>query len=145
VRIEMEPIGFVRTEAEKVPRNFRVSEVEGTLELEEAYEEGLADIEPGQRIVVIFNFHESPAFTPRLLRQTPPHRRREPSRADGSMGVFSICSPVRPNPVGMSILEVLGVENATLRVKGLDMRDGTPILDIKPWISDGRDHPAREG
>ena len=137
----MEPIGFVRTEAEKVPRNFRVSEVEGTLELEEAYKEGLADIEPGQRIVVIFNFHESPAFTPRLLRQTPPHRRRKPSRADGSMGVFSICSPVRPNPVGMSILEVLGVENASLRVKGLDMRDGTPILDIKPWISD-RDHPA---
>jgi tRNA-Thr(GGU) m(6)t(6)A37 methyltransferase TsaA len=141
----MEPIGFVRTEAEKVPRNFRISEAKGTLELKEAYEEGLADIEPGQRIVVLFNFHESPAFTPRLLRQTPPHRRRISSRADGSMDVFSICSPVRPNPVGMSILKVLGVENATLHVKGLDMRDGTPILDIKPWISDGRDHPAREG
>jgi tRNA (Thr-GGU) A37 N-methylase len=68
----MEPIGFVRTEVEKVPRNFRVSEVEGTLKIEEAYAEGLADIEPGQRIVVIFNFHESPAFSSHLLRQTPP-------------------------------------------------------------------------
>ncbi len=143
--IEMEPIGFARTDVEKVPRSFRVSEVEGTLEIEETYEEGLADIEPGQRIVVIFNFHESPAFSPQLLRQTTPHRRQESSRTDGSMGIFSICSPVRPNPVGMSILEVLGVEGRILRVRGLDMRDGTPILDIKPWSGDGRDRPVREG
>jgi tRNA (adenine37-N6)-methyltransferase len=144
VCIEMEPIGFVRTAVEKVPRNFRVSEVEGTLKIEEAYAEGLADIEPGQRIVVIFNFHESPAFSSHLLRQTPPHRRRESSRADGSMGVFSICSPVRPNPVGMSILKVLGIEGTTVRVRGLDMRDGTPVLDIKPWLGDGDDCPARK-
>lgn len=140
--IALEPIGFVRTDVEKVPRSFRVSEVEGTLEVEEAYREGLADVKPGQWIVVIFYFHESPAFAPDLLRQTPPHRRKESSRDDGSMGIFSICSPVRPNPVGMSILEVLGVEDTTLRVKGLDMRDGTPILNIKPWLGDGR--PARE-
>jgi len=141
----MEPIGFVRTDVEKVPRSFRISEVEGTLEIEEAYEEGLAYIEPGQHIVVIFNFHESPAFSSYLLRQTPPHRRQGSSRADGSMGIFSICSPVRPNPIGMSILEVLGVEGTTIRVKGLDMRNGTPILDIKPWLGDGRDRPVREG
>lgn len=141
----MEPIGFVRTEVETVPRSFRVSEVEGTLEIEEAYEEGLTDIEPGQRIVVIFNFHESLTFSPGLLRQTPPHRRQESSQVDGSMGVFSICSPVRPNPIGMSILEVLGVEGRILRVRGLDMRDGTPILDIKPWLGDGWERPVREG
>ena len=144
MRIEMEPIGFVRTNVEKVPRSFRVSDVEGTLEIEEAYREGLADIEPGQRIVAIFNFHESPAFSPHLLRQTPPHRRQESSRADGSMGIFSICSPVRPNPVGMSILEVLGVEGRVLRVRGLDMRDGTPVMDIKPWLGDGGPCSASE-
>ena len=49
---------------------------------------------------------------------------------------------MRPNPVGMSILDVLGVEGTTLYVRGLDMRDGTPILDIKPWLGDGRDRPA---
>jgi tRNA (adenine37-N6)-methyltransferase len=136
--IEMEPIGFVRTNVEKVPRNFRVSELEGTLEIGESYTQGLADVEPGQRIVVIFHFHESPAFSPDLLRQTP----RFPRSDKEKMGIFSICSPVRPNPVGMSILDVLGVEGTTLRVRGLDMRDGTPILDIKPWLGDGRDRPA---
>jgi len=138
--IEMEPIGFVRTDAEKVPRNFRVSEVEGTLEIAGSYAEGLGDVEPGQRIVVIFHFHESPAFSPDLLQQTP----KVPRSDKEKMGIFSICSPVRPNPVGMSILDVLGVEGTTLRVRGLDMRDGTPILDIKPWLGDGRDRP-REG
>ncbi len=128
----MEPIGFVRTDVEKVPRSWRVSDVEGELVMEEAYEEGLADIELGQRIVVIFNFHESPMFSPRLLRQTPPHLRD----ANRSMGVFSICSPVRPNPVGMSVLEVLGVKGNVIGVRGLDMRDGTPILDIKPYLED---------
>ena len=136
--IEMKPIGFVRTDVEKVPRNFRVSEVEGTLEIDESYAEGIADVEPGQRIVVIFHFHESPAFSPDLLRQTP----RFPRSNKEKMGIFSICSPVRPNPVGMSILDVLGVDGTTLRVRGLDMRDGTPILDIMPWLGDGRDRPA---
>ncbi len=140
--IEMEPIGFVRTDAEKLPRSFRVSEVEGKLEIGDAYREGLADFEPGQRIVVVFNFHESPAFAPRYLRQTPPHKRHLPSHEDGRMGVFSICSPVRPNPIGVSILDVLEVDGTTLRVRGLDMRDGTPILDIKPWIGDVRGPPT---
>ncbi len=95
--------------------------------IDEQYLDGLKDIEPGQRIVVIFNFHRSPEFSARFLRQTPPHRGKE-------MGVFSTCSPVRPNPIGMSILEVLGVEDATIHVKRLDMLEGTPILDIKPSI-----------
>jgi len=138
VSIEMDPIGFVRTEAGKVPRSWRASDVEGALVVDEAYKEGLGDIEPGQRIVVIFNFHESPAFSPNLLRQTPPHRRQGPPGVDRSMGIFSICSPVRPNPIGMSVLEVLGVEGNVVHVRGLDMRDGTPILDIKPYLLEDR-------
>lgn len=127
--IELKPIGFVRTDAKEIPRHWSVSDVEGTLVIDEEYLEGLKDIEPGQRIVVIFNFHRSPEFTSGFLRQTPPHRGEE-------MGVFSICSPIRPNPIGMSILEVLGVEGTTLHVKRLDMLEGTPILDIKPYIED---------
>ena len=133
--IELKPIGFVRTDATKVPRHWSVSDVEGTLIIDEEYLEGLKDIEPGQRIVVIFNFHRSPAFASRFLRQTPPHRGKD-------MGVFSTCSPIRPNPIGMSVLEVLGVEGAAIRVKRLDMLEGTPILDIKPYIEDTRDPPA---
>jgi tRNA (adenine37-N6)-methyltransferase len=138
----MEPIRFVRTDAGKTPRSWRASDVEGALVVDEAYKEGLGDIEPGQRIVVIFNFHESPAFSPDLLRQTPPHRRQGPPRVDRSMGIFCICSPVRPNPIGMSVLEVLGVESNVVHVRGLDMRDGSPIFDIKPYLR-GRPFDAR--
>jgi tRNA-Thr(GGU) m(6)t(6)A37 methyltransferase TsaA len=133
--IELKPIGYVRTDATEVPRHWSVSDVEGMLIIDEEYLEGLKDIEPGQRIVVIFNFHRSPEFASRFLRQTPPHGGKD-------MGVFSICSPIRPNPIGMSVLEVLGVEDTTIRVKRLDMLDGTPILDIKPYIEDKRDPPA---
>jgi tRNA (adenine37-N6)-methyltransferase len=125
--IELEPIGFVHTAAKEIPRHWSISDVEGELVIDEEYLEGLKDIEPGQRIVVIFNFHRSPKFTPSFLRQTPPHGAKE-------MGVFSICSPVRPNPIGMSVLEVLEVEDTTVYVRRLDMLEGTPILDIKPYI-----------
>lgn len=129
--VELKPIGFARVEAEEVPRHWNVSDVEGSLLIADEYVEGLGDIEPGERIVVIFNFHKSPEFGPDLLRQTPPHTGKE-------TGIFSTCSPVRPNPIGMSVLEVLAVEGATVHVKRMDMLDGTPILDIKPFIEDSR-------
>ena len=129
--IELRPIGFVRTEAQEIPRHWSVSEVEGTLVIDEEYSEGLRDIEPGQRIVVIFHFHKSPRFSPEYLRQTSGQDGRE-------AGVFSLCSPLRPNPVGMSVLEVLGVRGSNVDVRRLDALDGTPILDIKPHIEDGR-------
>jgi len=125
--IELRPIGFVRTDVRELPRHWTVSDVEGTLVIDEEYLEGLRDIEAGQRIVVIFHFHRSPGFSPELLRQTSGQTGRE-------TGVFSICSPVRPNPLGMSVLEVLGVRGTSVDVKRLDMLDGTPVLDIKPHV-----------
>ena len=129
--IELRPIGFVHTDAEELPRHWSVSEVEGTLVIDEEYSEGLRDVRPGQRIVVIFHFHRSPRFSPEFLRQTSGQDGRE-------AGVFSLCSPVRPNLVGMSVLEVFGVRDANVDVRRLDALDGTPILDIKPHIEDGR-------
>ena len=125
--IELKPIGYVRTEATELPRHWSVSEVEGSLVIEPQYQTGLKDIEPGQRLVVLFHFHRSPDFTPERLVQTPPHR-------NASLGVFSICSPVRPNPLGMSVVRVLAVDGNVIAVKGIDMLDGTPILDLKPHI-----------
>ena len=136
--VEMEAIGFVHTDTVKVPRHWSVSDVEGTLVVDKKYLQGLKDIEPGQHIVVIFHFHRSPKFTSQFLTQTPPHRGKE-------LGVFSICSPIRPNPVGMSVLEVLGIDGNAIGVKGLDMEDGTPILDIKPHIEDKYSCPSFEG
>src|SRR5918995_74453 len=125
--IELKPIGFVRTDVQELPRHWSVSDVEGTLVIGEEYSEGLRDIRAGQRIVVIFHFHRSSGFSPELLRQTSGQTGRE-------TGVFSICSPVRPNPIGMSVLEVLRVRGSNISVRRLDMLDGTPILDIKPYI-----------
>jgi len=125
MKLEFEPIGFVTTAVEKVPRHWTVSETEGEIIINEEYTSGLKDIKPGQRIIVLFYFHQSPQFTPEFLVQTPPHRNEQ-------LGVFSICSPVRPNPIGMSVVKVLGVEGRTIRIKGLDMLDGTPVLDLKP-------------
>jgi len=122
--IELIPIGFVRTDAQELPRHWSVSDVKGMLVIDEEYSEGLRGIEVGQRIVVIFHFHRSPGFFPELLRQTSGQTGRE-------TGVFGICLPIRPNPIGMSMLEVLGVWGASIDVKGLDMLDGTPVLDIK--------------
>ena len=130
--IELRPIGFVRTDAEVLPRHWSVSEVEGTLVIDEEYSEGLRGVRPGQRIVVIFHFHRSPRFSPEFLRQTSGQDGRE-------AGVFSLCSTIRPNPVGMSVLEVLGVRDANVDVRSLDALGGTPILDIKPHIEDGRE------
>lgn len=125
MKIEFEPIGFVKTDVEKVPRHWTVSSVQGAIVVDPKFVAGLKDIRSGQRIVVIFYFHRSPAFTPDFLIQTPPHLNRQ-------IGVFSICSPVRPNPVGMSVVEVLRIEGNVIQVKGIDMIDGTPVLDIKP-------------
>jgi len=132
MKIEFKPIGFVKTDASTVPRHWTVSDVEGRIVIDEIYTEGLKDIQRGDSIIVIFYFHQSSEFTVQHLIQTPPHRYEK-------LGVFSTCSPIRPNSIGMSVLEVLGIEENIIHVKGLDMVDGTPILDIKPLTGLKRD------
>ena len=133
--VTMEPIGHVRTQAATVPRHWSLSDEVGTLEINPEYAQGLKDISAGQQIVVLFHFHQSQSFRPDFLVQTPPHK-------DRAMGVFSICSPRRPNPIGLSVLEVTRIEGTVIHVHGLDMLDGTPILDIKPHIVDKRTCPS---
>ncbi len=123
--IEVQPIGIVSTNAQDIPRSWTVSDLEGALIINEAYLEGISDIKPGQRIFVIFHFHKSLKFTSQYLRIKPPIRKDK-------LGVFSTHSPYRPNPIGLSLLEVLRVEGNIIYVRGLDMLDKTPILDIKP-------------
>ncbi len=124
-KIEFKPIGFVKTDVSTVPRHWTISDVEGMIVIEEIYTEGLKDIKIGQYIIVIFHFHQSREFDLHHLVQTPPHRNER-------LGVFSTCSPIRPNSIGMSVLEVVGITENVIHVKGLDMLDGIPILDIKP-------------
>jgi len=127
LKIEFVPIGFVKTKERNIPRYWSVSHAEGEIIIDEKYTEGLKDIRQGQQIIVIFHFHKSPVFNSGYLVRKLPHK-------DRAMGVFSTCSPVRPNPMGFSIMEVTGIKANIISVKGIDMIDGTPVLDIKPVV-----------
>ena len=124
--IQFHPIGTAYLKHQsRIPKHWSIDELEGTLVIDDAYRDGLQHIRPGQRIAVLFYFHRSPEFAPEFLTQALPHR---PER----VGVFSLRSPIRPNAIGLSVLDVLEIEGTALHVKGMDMFDGTPILDIKP-------------
>lgn len=129
--IIFKPIGYVRHSHNDVPRHWTVSDREGDLDILPEYGDGLVDIVVGQRIVVLFYFDRSAPFGPEHLHQ-------KKRRTAEIKGVFSICSPIRPNPIGFSVVTVLGVDRGRIRVRGVDMFDGTPILDIKPHSEDTR-------
>jgi len=115
------------TKREDAPKNFDESERVGTLEIYPEYQEGLNGIAPGQTIVVLFWLHESSRD---ILKVYP-----RGDRSKGLRGVFATRSPVRPNPIAVSELKVLAIHANHLEVLGLDILDGTPIVDIKKKIS----------
>jgi len=132
MNIEFKTIGLIRTNAPTVPRHWTISDVGGEIIIDEEYMKGLKDIQKGQDIIVIFYFHLSPEFAVSHLVQIPPHRNER-------LGVFSTCSPMRPNSIGMSVVRVVDVERNVIYVKGLDMVDRTPVLDVKPLTGLKRD------
>jgi tRNA-Thr(GGU) m(6)t(6)A37 methyltransferase TsaA len=125
-----QPIGFVSSpfkDAAAIPKGLGAKhEAEGALNILPAFEEGLTDIEGYSHLIVLWVFDHSDGYD---LMATPPIDDRRPH------GVFSTRSPRRPNPIGLTVVELLGREGGTLRVRGVDMLDGTPILDIKPYLS----------
>jgi len=128
-RYVMRPIGFVRSpfrEADEVPRGLGASHPEeGELELLPEWADGLKDIEGFSHLFVVWLFHRSSGCE---LQGTPPSD-------DRPHGVFASRSPRRPNPIGLTVVELLGRQGTRLRVRGVDMLDGSPILDIKPYLS----------
>lgn len=125
----MRPIGVVNSpyaETSQIPKGFGARhEAEGTLEILPEFEQGLTDIEGFSHLFVIWVFDRSEGYE---LMGTPPTDTRP-------HGVFATRSPYRPNPIGLTVVRLLGREGNRLRVAGLDMLDGTPILDIKPYLS----------
>ena len=124
-----EPIGFVRSpfkEKREAPRQGVVSSAEGTIELlpTTGLEDAVSDLEGFERIFVIFHFHEAGGFRPRV----------QPPRSAARRGVLATRSPHRPNAIGLTIVRLLGVEGRVLRIADVDMLDGTPVLDIKPYV-----------
>ncbi|MBM9536634.1 tRNA (N6-threonylcarbamoyladenosine(37)-N6)-methyltransferase TrmO [Desulfobulbus alkaliphilus] len=116
------------TTCEDAPKNFDISNRKGTLEIYPEYQQGLDGIVPGQTIVVLFWLHRANRD---ILKVYP-----RGDRSRGLRGVFATRSPARPNPIAISELKVLAVDGLHLQVSGLDILDGTPILDIKKKLSE---------
>jgi tRNA (adenine37-N6)-methyltransferase len=127
--MNFEPIGFVRcdyTEASQIPRGPGAEHrAEGVLELRPELEAGLTDIEGFSHLFVIWVFDRSEGFD---LLTVPP-------TDDRPHGLFTTRTPRRPNPLGLTVVKLLGRDGPRLRVAGVDMLDGTPILDLKPYLS----------
>ena len=126
---EMRPIGYVRTPysaTAQVPKGCGAKhEADGILEIDPALEPGLTDIEGFSHLFVIWAFDRAEGYE---LLGTPP-------TDDRPHGVFATRSPRRPNPIALSGVQLLRREGPRLHVRGVDMLDGTPILDIKPYLS----------
>ncbi|MBM4377027.1 MAG: tRNA (N6-threonylcarbamoyladenosine(37)-N6)-methyltransferase TrmO [Deltaproteobacteria bacterium] len=126
----LRPIGVVRspfTERRDAPRQPRVAAgIEGRIELlpGKHFEDALTDLEGWQFLWVVSWFHHNEGWRPRVL----------PPRSTRRRGVFATRSPYRPNPIGLSVVELVRVDGLTLHVRELDLLDGTPVLDLKPYV-----------
>jgi len=135
----MQPVGYVRsphTSTEEVPKGLGAKhDAEGVLEILPEFEAGLADIEGFSHLYVLWVFDRSEGFS---LTATPPSDTRP-------HGVFATRSPWRPNPIGLTVVELISREGCAVHVRGVDMLDGTPILDIKPYLSNVPPERLRRG
>jgi tRNA-Thr(GGU) m(6)t(6)A37 methyltransferase TsaA len=125
-KIELKPVGFVKTKAvgKEVRNKGNVSEIVFREDLAEALE-GVDDF---SHLFVIFWMHEISEEERRTVKVCPRGRRDMPL-----LGAFATRTPHRPNPIGLTVVELLEVEGNVVTVRGLDAFDGTPVLDIKPF------------
>ncbi len=128
--ITMTPIGRVHSpfnERAEAPRQAPLARgAEGRVELypRRGYEDALLDLEQWDHVWLVFWFHHNVEYRPKVL----------PPRSDRKRGVFATRAPYRPNPIGLSAVRLLRVEGLELFVAELDLLDGTPVLDIKPYV-----------
>jgi tRNA-Thr(GGU) m(6)t(6)A37 methyltransferase TsaA len=119
-------IGRIRTpfkRREDCPRNIAASDATGRVELDPRYAAGLEDLKLYSHAILLYWMHEARRD---LIRQVPAHLGRP-------RGTFALRSPVRPNPIALATVKILGIEGAALTVAAVDCLDGTPLLDIKPY------------
>ena len=135
----MQSIGVVRspfTDTTQIPKGCGAQhQAEGTLEILPEFEQGLLDIEGFSHLYIIWLFDRAGGYE--LLGKPPTD--------DRPHGVFATRSPRRPNPIGLTVVRLLGREGSRLVVSGVDMLDGTPILDIKPYLTSVPSEDLRRG
>ncbi len=127
-RFEFRAIGVVRSpftseEGTPIQPGYGVGTL-GLIEVDPEYRQALADLNGFSRIWVLYVFHRAPEFQPLVV----PFRDMRPR------GLFATRAPARPNPIGMSVVRLLDVTGSTVRIMDVDILDGTPVLDIKPYV-----------
>jgi len=133
-------IGYARTphhETKRIPKGIGAKhDAEGTLEILPEFEAGLRDVEGFSHLYVLWCFDRADGFD---LVATPP------ADEGRQHGVFATRSPRRPNPIALTVVELVRRDGRLLQVRGVDMLDGTPILDIKPYLSSVPDDRLKRG
>jgi len=127
MKIEFKQIGVIHSpygRLEDVPCQPYKSKATGEVEVFKEYEEGLKDVEGFSHIIILYQFHKSEGYS--LLTK--------PILDENLRGVFATRHPNRPNPIGISFVKLLERRGNILRVEGIDVLDGTPLIDIKPYI-----------
>jgi tRNA-Thr(GGU) m(6)t(6)A37 methyltransferase TsaA len=123
----MKPIGVIHSpliKKSQVPIQASRSKVKGSVEIHPEYIDGLQDLEGFSHIFLLYIFHASSGYS--LLVK--------PFLDDQLHGLFATRYPFRPNPIGLSVVRLIGRKGNTLEVEGVDVLDGTPMLNIKPYI-----------
>jgi tRNA-Thr(GGU) m(6)t(6)A37 methyltransferase TsaA len=135
----MRAIGHIHSpyrETSQIPRGLGTKHTaEGVLEVLPEFADGLKDIEGFSHIIVVWVFHKSEGYD--LVGKSPSDSKPH--------GVFASRSPRRPNPIGLTAVELLRRQGSSLYLRGVDMLDGTPVLDIKPYTSSIPEEKLRRG
>lgn len=128
--IVYEPIGVIHspfTTLEGMPIQPSAAKgIKGTVVLNEAYVEGLSDLDGFSHLVLVYHFHLSKTFELMVV----------PFLDDQQRGLFSTRAPNRPNPIGLSVVRLNRIESNRIDVENVDVLDGTPLLDIKPYVAE---------
>ena len=127
-KIEIKPIGIIHSpykKLEDIPCQGYKSDKVGEVEVYEKYVEGLKDVNGFSHLIILYRFHKAKPYS--LLGK--------PFLDDNPKGIFAIRGPSRPNYIGLSIVELLEIKCNILKVGNIDVLDGTPLLDIKPYVS----------
>lgn len=131
VSMRVKPIGIIHSpfkRKEDAPIQPSRSSAHGEVEVFKEYEEGLEDIEGFSHIVLIYQFHKSEGYSLKV----------KPFLDDNLRGLFATRAPRRPNQIGLSVVRLLKRKENILFIENIDALDGTPLLDIKPYVSDFR-------
>lgn len=123
-----EPIGVIRTDyrsGDDLPKQAANAEETARIELRDEYVAGVTDLDDFSHLILLYHLHQT--TEPVSLQITP-------RDGDTEHGLFATRTPRRPNPIGFSVVRLDDVTGTTLTITGVDMLDGTPILDIKPYV-----------